>query len=137
MRSQIALTNIAAAPCASKLSLELLASDEVELLQLPTAVLSKLAADGSGYRPVEMAASGRPTILTLEVPTALVTTADRPDEEVYRVARVVYENRHELAFRGSLGAADAVIGPCTGDVPSHPGAVRFWGEVHASGALAA
>jgi TRAP transporter TAXI family solute receptor len=125
------LTSVDNAVC-----LELLASDEVELLQLPTAALSKLAADGSGYRPVEMAAAGRPAVLTLEVPTALVTTADRPDEEVYRVARVVYENRHELAFRSSLGAADAVIGPYAGDVTSHPGAVRFWEEVHAAGALA-
>lgn len=117
--------------------LELLASKDVELLQLPQAALAALASDGSGYRRVEMTPAGRPAIRTLEVPTALATTADRLDEEVYRVARVVYENRHELAFRGSLAASDAVIGPCSCDVPSHPGAERLWTEFAAAGVPAA
>jgi TRAP transporter TAXI family solute receptor len=66
---------------------------------------------------------------TIMVPTVMVTTDDRSDEEVYAVTRALYQNRSELAsispdfdpfdprfiFRGI-------------EIPLHPGAERFWIE---------
>jgi TRAP transporter TAXI family solute receptor len=64
---------------------------------------------------------------TLMVPTVMVTTADRGDEEVYDVTRAIFENRQELVsampgfdvfYPGAL--FDGI------DIPLHPAAERFW-----------
>jgi TRAP-type uncharacterized transport system substrate-binding protein len=63
------------------------------------------------------------------VPTVMVTTIDRSDEEVYAVARAIFENRRELV----------PVLPGFGDfhpeaifrgikIPLHPAAERFWSE---------
>jgi TRAP transporter TAXI family solute receptor len=108
---------------------ELAASPEVSLIALPEAALTSLSGPGSGYRLAEIPRPGAGVMRTLKVPTVIATTADRPDDEVYRLAKVVYDNRYELAFRQALDDGAAAVGASSADVPMHPGAAKFWTEL--------
>lgn len=109
---------------------ELAAAPEVSLIALPEAALASLAGPGCGYRIAQMPRPGAGPIRTLKVPTVIATTADRPEDEVYRLAKVVYDNRFELAFRQALDDGAAAVGPSSAEVPMHPGAAKFWTEMH-------
>ena len=66
-------------------------------------------------------------ILTIMVPTIMVTTADRSDDEVHQVIQAVYHNRAELSPI-SLGFSDfnpkSILRGVR--IPFHPAAERFW-----------
>jgi len=104
---------------------DLARTPEVGMPSLPEAVLAKFVAHHPGYSLATMAAGGR-SIHTLKVPTVIATVIDRPQDEVFRLAKVVHENRHELAVQGVLDGNADTIGPCPARVPIHPGARRYW-----------
>jgi len=116
---------------ANTLCRELAGPVRAALVALPEAALAQFADGHAGYEVASLAAPGG-AIRTLRVPTVIATLASRPDEEVYRLARVVHDNRHELAVQGVVDAGPDGIGPCPAGLPAHPGAARFWRELEAS-----
>jgi TRAP transporter TAXI family solute receptor len=111
---------------------ELAATPMVGRPPLPEKALAEFAARHPGYQMATLQARG-PAIPTLKVPTVLATVIDRPEDEVYRLAKVVHESRHELAFEGVLDEGGDAAGPCSADIPMHPGALRYWEEAGLAG----
>ena len=106
-----------------------------ELHAIDADILNRMLELNPGYRIGKIPQASLPDWLshdmpTITVPTVLVCRADRPDEEVYRLARSIYENRETLGQlssvykRISLGfVIDGLIAPI------HPGADRFFREI--------
>jgi TRAP transporter TAXI family solute receptor len=72
---------------------------------------------------------GSDAVQTIMVPTVMVTTIDRSDDEVYAVTRAIFENRLELApVLAGFGdfRPEAIFRGIK--IPLHPAAERFWSE---------
>ncbi len=104
---------------------------DIRLLSLDRALLKRFIDSHPTYEVATIPASTYPgcqtPTQTIMVPTVMVTTADRSDEEVYEVTRAIFENRKELAstlssFNGfEPGSILRGI-----NIPLHPAAERFW-----------
>ena len=96
---------------------DLEASGSSRLVPLDKGVIGKLLRLNPGYRRGVIPRQACPRWLgkdmeTLAVPTVLACRADRPEEEVYEFARVIYERRETLGqlspvYQG-LNEADVV-----------------------------
>ena len=72
-------------------------------------------------------------IPTLSVPTVLATSSERPEDEVYKVTRTVFEAAEELSrLSASFSAFNADFAFRNISTPLHPGARRYWLERHKS-----
>lgn len=79
-----------------------------------------------------------PRVLTQDVPTVgvpnvLITSAERPEEEVYWVTKAIYENLdyiHRAARQLSLMNKNTMAKKI-GNLPLHPGAEKFYREIGA------
>lgn len=108
-----------------QLSIRLVALER-ELLD---AFLRSSRSYGAGLIPGGTYASWRRDVLTLAVPTVMVTSSDRPADEVYKVTRAIFESAQELqALSPSFSALDADFAFRKLEVPLHPGAERYWAE---------
>jgi len=116
--------------------MELAAGMETRIVPLDEATIAKLVKDYVGYSRITLKAGTYPW-LKQDVPTAnspvvLVTNAKVPDEVVYNMLKVLFENSatlvnvHEVmkSFVPENAAADPVI-------PMHPGALRYYQQVGA------
>lgn len=66
-----------------------------------------------------------------DVPTAtimnyLVTRADVPDDQAYRMTQLVYGSLKEIAKAHPAGGKIDLAGAATSPVPLHPGAIRYF-----------
>ncbi|MFZ5781674.1 MAG: TAXI family TRAP transporter solute-binding subunit [Pseudomonadota bacterium] len=100
---------------------------------LDAGTLDRFIQDNPGYRGGLVPHARYPRWLaedrtTLAVPTVLACRADTPDDEVYAVARSIYQHRAELMQASPHGRVDAqfAIGGLT--APLHAGAARFFEE---------
>lgn len=69
-------------------------------------------------------------IPTIMVPTVMVTTIDRNDDEVHNVTRAIFEHKQELSdVLPGFGHFDprSVFGGI--EIPLHPAAERFWSDI--------
>jgi TRAP transporter TAXI family solute receptor len=67
---------------------------------------------------------------TLGTSLALVASEERPDEEVYEVARVIHEGRDRLArIAPGFARETAELLPARSSVPLQPGGLRYWRKV--------
>lgn|GEM_PF-89015 len=112
--------------------LDLCRRSDVRFMTLDRKLSSSFIARHSTYESATIPAGvygSAEVVQTIMVPTVMVTTTDRGEEEVYAVTRAIFENRHELA----------PILPGFGDfhqeaifrgikIPLHPAAERFWSE---------
>ncbi len=116
--------------------MELSASTDVRIVPLDKAAIDKLVKNYSGYSPITLKAGTYPwlkqDVPTINAPVILVTNAKMPDDDIYKMAKVWFENHdtlvnvHEVMkeFVPVNAAADPVI-------PIHPGALRYYKEVGA------
>ncbi|MFW5926644.1 MAG: TAXI family TRAP transporter solute-binding subunit, partial [Wenzhouxiangella sp.] len=109
--------------------------DEAVILAFTDSDLAAVNRDYPGlYRFVDIEAGTYPhqneTVRTIGQANLLATTAEVPEEHVYRVLRTMYEN---LSFLHAFHAATRAMQPETAldglPVPLHPGAVRFYREL--------
>jgi TRAP transporter TAXI family solute receptor len=100
-------------------------------------MIDRLIRSNSGYRRGTIPRDAFPRWLDADLPTIVVSTvlvchAERSEAEVYQVARTIYEHRAELAKMSSvytrIDANFAVEGLTA---PLHPGAHKFFKELHA------
>ena len=108
-------------------------SFDLRLIPLDPASAGAFVARHSAYEtgviPAATYAGADEPTETLAVPTVLVTTAERSDDEVYAATRAIYRERDRIA--AALGAPETLKPPYLFrgiDVPLHPGAERFWRE---------
>ena len=105
---------------------------EFTLMSLPHNTLMQLIGSNCGYRVGTISPDLYPGWLgrvleTLIDPTVLVCSENCPDEEVYEVAKTVFEGRDQLALISpAYDRLDVTF--ATGDpvVPLHPGAKRYF-----------
>lgn len=105
----------------------------IRLVDIGEELLDSYVEAYPGYAKVTLEPGGFSTfsepVTTVASPTILVTSADRPDEEVYALAQAIFENADELR---QAHPAFASFGPdqmLTGlNIPLHPGAERFLRE---------
>jgi TRAP transporter TAXI family solute receptor len=104
---------------------------DIRLLSLDRALLKRFIDSHPTYDIATIPALTYPgcqtPTQTIMVPTVMVTTADRSDEEVYEVTRAIFENRKEMAstlpgFNGF--EPDSIFRGI--NIPLHPAAERFW-----------
>lgn len=107
---------------------ELERADDAHLCALDRAALDRIVAENPGFRigTVPAAAVARWTASDLTTSTQLVCNADRNEDEVEKVARIIYEHRAEFAQRDpSYASLDATFAAAHPIAPMHPGAERF------------
>ncbi len=107
---------------------------DLNYLDIPEPVLSKLAQDPLAYRgyiPVGLLRGVERTIPTIvRNGTVIYTRADVPDSFAYDVARAMDEHQDELQWTNqnfSYNIHNVWKAPC--DVPLHPGAARYYKEM--------
>lgn len=103
----------------------------IRLLSLDRDLMSKFVARHAAYEvgtiPGGSYVGCSTEARTVRVPTVMVTTADRGDDEVFDVTRAIFENRQELvsAMPGfDVFYPEALFDGI--DIPLHPAAERFW-----------
>lgn len=102
------------------------------LWSLEDPIIDRLIRSNPGYRRGIVPRDAFPRWLDADLPTVLVPTvlachAERPEAEVYEVARAIYEQRAELAKMSSVYARiDARFAVERLTAPLHPGARRFF-----------
>lgn len=100
-------------------------------------MIDRLIRSNPGYRRGIVPRNAFPQWLdsdlpTIVVPTVLACHAERSEAEVYEVARTIFEHRAELAKMSSVYAKiDAQFAVEGLTAPLHPGARRFFHELHA------
>lgn len=128
----VSLTSIGNAPY-----LELVRSVGVELVSLDDLHLQRFLDANPQYEkgviPGATYGSWPHDTTTIRTSSLLVTTTDRAEDEVYSVARSLYERQSEFAASRGGGLAPT-LAPPTLPVPLHPGARRF---LHEKGLLSA
>lgn len=116
--------------------MELASGMDTRIVPLDDAAIAKLLKDYVGYSRITLKAGTYPwlkqDIPTINAPVIMVTNAKVPDEVVYTMAKVLFENQatlvsvHEVmkSFTPASAAADPAI-------PIHPGALRYYKQVGA------
>lgn len=103
-----------------------------QLWSLEDPIIDRLIRSNPGYRRGIVPRDAFPQWLDADLPTVVVPTvlachAERPETEVYEVARTIYEQRAELAKMSSVYARiDARFAVERLTAPLHPGARRFF-----------
>jgi TRAP transporter TAXI family solute receptor len=114
---------------------ELAASGTTRLVAPDKITIDRMLRRNSGYRLGNIPAAAFPQWLkadaiTIAVPSVLVCRADRSDEEVYEVARTIYDQRAVMTQLSSAYArltADFVLDGVT--APVHSGAERYFKSI--------
>lgn len=116
---------------------DLAADARTHLQRLDAALLEELVRQNPGYEIGTVSHARYPRWLeadapTLVVPTVLCCRADRPEDEVYAVARSIYNNRAELGEPLALipGPADYAMDALATTV--HRGTLRLLREIGAA-----
>jgi hypothetical protein len=110
-------------------------SRPTQLWSLEASLIERLVRSNPGYRRGLVPRDAFPQWLDSDLPTVVVPTvlachAERPEAEVYQVARTIYENRAELAKMSSVYARiDSGFAVQGLTVPLHPGARRFFRDL--------
>ncbi len=116
--------------------MELASGLDTRIVPLDEVAIAKLVKDYVGYSRITIKAGTYPwlkqDVPTVNTPVILVTNSKVPDEVVYNMAKVLFENNatlvnvHEVmkSFIPANAAADPVI-------PIHPGALRYYKQVGA------
>lgn len=106
---------------------------QVTLIELDRATIDKIIADNPTCIAVEIPAGTykgqEKDVWTIANPAVLYASKDLPDDVVYELTKVMYENSKEIAQAHSQGAhiklETAVNGITT---PIHPGALKYYKE---------
>lgn len=129
-----AMAQLLANPASFALDLE--SSKPIRLVPVSDAVATKVVNEHPGYVKTVIKggsyASVKTDTPTIGEPVLLVARADLDDALVYKITKTLFENRNDIAqvhsvmrtFTPQFAAATPVI-------PIHPGALRYYKEVHA------
>jgi TRAP transporter TAXI family solute receptor len=105
----------------------------VRMLPIDAAVAAALAPERRSLTTTTIAAGTYPgvgeDVPTVATALVLVATADRPEDEVYELARTVDASWSDLAAASpAFKGAERPSAPPVSPVPLHPGAARYWRE---------
>jgi TRAP transporter TAXI family solute receptor len=105
----------------------------IRLIPLTEKLVSAYVGSSKAYEPGMIPggtySSWDSEVPTLAVPTVLVTSSERPEEEVYKVTRAVFEAAEELSrLSESFSEFKSDFAFRNISAPLHSGARRYWSE---------
>ena len=106
----------------------------IRMVPLEEELIERYVTENPGYVRMVIPAGTyqgwEPEAATVQSPTLLITSADRPDEEVYDVTKIVWESREELVASNPGYERFLIETVLDGiSVPLHEGARQYWREI--------